>query len=136
MINLYCRERCASSHKAKNWLEKYGIDFRMKSPCQISRNELITVFASTSKGVFEAVKDIHKVTDRDRVKIQSMKTMTLNQAIEFLKLNPNLLKTPIVIEKSKVMVGYNSEQIRMFLPKMYRQSTLVDYSRGMEELNY
>lgn len=136
MINLYCRERCASSHKAKNWLEKYGIDFRMKSPCQISRNELITVFASTSKGVFEVVKDIHKVTDRDRVKIQSMKTMTLNQAIEFLKLNPNLLKTPIVIEKSKVMVGYNSEQIRMFLPKMYRQSTLVDYSRGMEELNY
>ncbi|QQC73869.1 hypothetical protein I6I20_03650 [Lactococcus garvieae] len=50
--------------------------------------------------------------------------MPLNQAIDYIKVNPNLLKSPIMIEKNKVLIGYDPEQIRMFLPQKYRRKLL------------
>jgi regulatory protein spx len=35
--------------------------------------------------------------------------------------NPELLKTPLILEGNKLLVGYNKEQIRIFLPKIYRR---------------
>ncbi|MFQ6324169.1 ArsC/Spx/MgsR family protein [Lactococcus garvieae] len=50
--------------------------------------------------------------------------MILNEAINYIKVNPDFLRSPIIIEKDKVLIGYNPEQIRMFLPKEYRRKSL------------
>uniref|UniRef100_UPI0022E273AC ArsC/Spx/MgsR family protein n=1 Tax=Lactococcus petauri TaxID=1940789 RepID=UPI0022E273AC len=57
------------------------------------------------------------------------KSTSLNEGINYLKVNPNLLRSPIIIEKDKVLIGYNPEQIRMFLPQAYRRKSLVENTR-------
>lgn len=130
MIHLYYRQRCTSSAKSIEWFKKYGLEIQIKPPGQISREELITVLASTDRGISELVKHPSHLNDEDGSRIRLMKTMTLNQALDFIKVHPHLLKTPIIIEKSKVLIGYNPDQIRMFLPKEYRRKSLVENTRS------
>lgn len=96
---------------------------------QISREDIITVLASTDKGISDLVKHPSHGSEEDSSKIRLMQSMSLNEAIDYLKVNPNLLRSPIIIEKEKVLIGYNPEQIRIFLPKVYRRKSLVENTR-------
>ncbi|MGY3713778.1 ArsC/Spx/MgsR family protein [Lactococcus petauri] len=124
MIRLYYRQRCTSSPKAIQWFKKYKLDIRIRTMGQISREEIITALSYTDKGISELVKHSSHGSEEDASKIRLIKTMTLNEAIDFIKVNPDLLRSPIIIEKDKVLIGYNPEQIRMFLPKEYRRKSL------------
>lgn len=124
MIRLYYRQRCTSSPKAIQWFKKYKLDIHIRTMGQISREEIITALSSTDKGISELVKHPSHGSEEDASKIRLIKTMTLNEAMDFIKVNPDLLRSPIIIEKDKVLIGYNPEQIRMFLPKEYRRKSL------------
>lgn len=129
MIRLYYRERCTSSTKVIQWFKKYRLDFQRKTMGQISREDIITVLASTDKGISDLVKHPSHGSEEDSSKIRLMESMSLNEAIDYLKVNPNLLRSPIIIEKENVLIGYNPEQIRMFLPQAYRRKSLVENTR-------
>lgn len=124
MIYLYYRQRCTSSLKAIQWFKRYGLDVCIRPSNQISWEELITVLASTDNGISDLIKHPNHGSDEERAEIRSMKTMTLNQAIDYIKVAPKLLRSPIIIEGNKVLIGYNPDQIRMFLPKVYRRKYL------------
>lgn len=124
MILLYYRKRCTSSLKAIKWFKKYKLDIHIKTIGQISREEIITALGSTDKGISELVKHPNHGSKEDACKIRLMKTMLLSEAIDYIKVNPDLLRSPIIIEKDKVLIGYNPDQIRMFLPKEYRRKFL------------
>ena len=124
MLYIYCRQHCTSSPKAIQWLTKYRIKFIVKSSGLISREELITVLTSTDNGFDDLLRHPSKVKEEDLSKLLLIQKMPLNQAIDYIKVNPNLLKSPIMIEKNKVLIGYDSEQIRMFLPQKYRRKLL------------
>lgn len=124
MIRLYYRQRCTSSPKAIQWFKKYKLDIHISTMGQVSREEIITVLASTDNGISELIKYPSHGSEEDASKIRLIKTMTLNEAINYIKVNPDLLRSPIIIEKDKVLIGYNPEQIRMFLPKEYRRKSL------------
>lgn len=132
MIHLYCRQRCTSSPKVVQWFEKYGLDIQVKPMGQISRNEIMTALSSTDKGISDLVKHPSHGSEEDGAKIRLIYTMSLNEAIDYLKVNPNLLRSPIIIEKEKVLIGYNPEQIRIFLPQVYRRKSLVENTRYPE----
>lgn len=124
MLYIYCRQRCISSPKAIQWLTKYRIEFIVKSSGLISREELITVLTSTDNGLDDLLRYPSKVKEEDLSKLLLIQKMPLNQAIDYIKVNPNLLKSLIMIEKNKVLIGYDPEQIRMFLPQKYRRKLL------------
>lgn len=124
MLYIYCRQRCISSPKAIQRLTKYRIEFIVKSSGLISREELITVLTSTDNGLDDLLRYPSKVKEEDLSKLLLIQKMPLNQAIDYIKVNPNLLKSPIMIEKNKVLIGYDPEQIRMFLPQKYRRKLL------------
>lgn len=86
--------------------------------------ELITVLTSTDNGLDDLLRYPSKVKEEDLSKLLLIQKMPLNQAIDYIKVNPNLLKSPIMIEKNKVLIGYDPEQIRMFLPQKYRRKLL------------
>lgn len=125
MIRLYYRQRCTSSLKAIQWFKSYGIEICIRSSGQISREELIIALSSTDKGFTDLLKHPNHLNDEEMSKIRLLKTMTINQGIDFIKVNPQLLRSPIIIERNKVLIGYNPDQIRMFLPKVYRRKSLL-----------
>ncbi|WP_213497108.1 hypothetical protein [Lactococcus formosensis] len=109
MIHLYYRQRCTSTPRAIEWFKSYGIKVCIRSSDQISREELITALSSTEKGFTDLLKYPNHLNDEEMSKMRLLKTLTLNQALEFIKVNP--------------------DQIRMFLPPEYRRSTLFRKER-------
>ena len=47
--------------------------------------------------------------------------MKINDLIKFIQENPSVLKRPIMIDERRFQVGYNSEEIRVFIPKELRK---------------
>ncbi|WP_416274272.1 ArsC/Spx/MgsR family protein [Lactococcus formosensis] len=47
--------------------------------------------------------------------------MTFDEYINYIIGNPELLKSPIIIDDSKLLIGFNSDNIRQFLPSFYRK---------------
>ena len=50
-----------------------------------------------------------------------LESMTTNELKKFIAENPSILKRPIMIDEDKMQVGYNDEEIRVFIPKRLRK---------------
>ena len=48
--------------------------------------------------------------------------MSVKALVEFIIDNPSVLKRPIIINDNELQVGYNNEDITIFLPKELRDS--------------
>lgn len=46
--------------------------------------------------------------------------MNMDDALEYIRYNPDMLQTPIIFEKNKLLVGFHIEEIRQFIPSIYR----------------
>jgi regulatory protein spx len=55
--------------------------------------------------------------DLGRAKIEKMKTSEL---VEFIIANPTILRRPIIVSELDLQIGYNKEDITVFLPPEYR----------------
>ncbi len=52
-------------------------------------------------------------------------TVSTNEFIDLVVQHPSLLKRPIMMDDSRIQVGYNDDDIRQFLPREVRQRELV-----------
>jgi regulatory protein spx len=48
--------------------------------------------------------------------------MTLAELIVFIQENPTVLKRPIIVDERKMQVGYNAEEITVFIPREKREA--------------
>lgn len=89
---------------------------------QLSRKDLLKVLEETNRGFTDLLKHYERLGEEDRLNLSLLEKMTVNEALDFLKVHSNLIRTPVIIEGDKTCIGYNPEQIRMFLPKTYRRT--------------
>nr|MCR5422417.1 transcriptional regulator Spx [Bacilli bacterium] len=59
-----------------------------------------------------------KVIKDNNIDIDSMK---LNELMDFIIENPTILKRPIIVSDMELQVGYNVDDITLFLPKELRE---------------
>ena len=50
--------------------------------------------------------------------------MSINELVNFIIDNPSVLKRPIIINETELQVGYNNEDITIFLPKELRNKDI------------
>ena len=62
------------------------------------------------------------------------KTMKTDELIHFIKNNPSVLKRPIILNESNFQVGYDEEEIGVFVPKELRN--LADHVCNPDCPNY
>lgn len=120
MIKMYARKLCTSSNKARNWFEKQKIDTEIANINGITRKDLIQILGNTDEGFDTILRSPKKLPERTVEKIDYLKELSFNKGILFLQQNPSLLKTPIIFEENKIVVGFNENQIRVFLSNSYR----------------
>ena len=48
--------------------------------------------------------------------------MSIHELVNFIIDNPSVLKRPIIINECELQVGYNNEDITIFLPKELRHN--------------
>ncbi|WP_407350970.1 ArsC/Spx/MgsR family protein [Lactococcus garvieae] len=121
MICIFYRGSCNSSKKTISWLEHYGVKVEKKRMSQLTAEDLIKILSLSDEGLDAVIKRSGRIGYKNRKTCALLESMNFGEAIHYLLDNLDLLQSPLVLEGSKLMIGFNEDEIRKFLPKRYRR---------------
>lgn len=122
MIKVYYRSSCSSTQRTFRWFEEeHSIPIEKRQISKITSQELVKILSLTDSGL----EDVLKRSSRHR----SVYTNFMNSGVDrsfresvmFLQKNTDLLQTPIIVKENKLLIGFNNDEIRQFLPQEYRR---------------
>ncbi len=136
MIQIYTTPSCASCRKAKKWFDQYSIPYSEKNifSIKLSKDDIFKMLANSENGFDDIISTRSKVFKEKRLDPDNMSVAEL---ISFIIDYPSVLKRPIIINESELQVGYNNEDITIFLPKEFRhQDAIIKSSKQLDEEVY
>ncbi len=136
MIQIYTTPSCASCRKAKKWFDQYSIPYSEKNifSIKLSKDDIFKMLANSENGFVDIISTRSKVFKEKRLDPDNMSVAEL---ISFIIDYPSVLKRPIIINESELQVGYNNEDITIFLPKELRhQDAIIKSSKQLDEEVY
>lgn len=119
MVKIYTSPSCSSCRKVKKWFDDQKIPYIEKNifVATLNEKELMDILTKSENGTEDIISNRSKIVKESGVDIDSM---TIKELIQFIKENPSVLKRPIMVDDTKIQVGYNSEEIRVFIPHARR----------------
>ena len=119
MIRIYTSPSCSSCRKVKKWFEEENIPYIEKNifVATLREEELKDILAKSLNGTDDIISNKSKIVKENGLDLNSM---TVKELISFIQLNPSILKRPIIVDDTKIQVGYNPEEIRTFIPHARR----------------
>lgn len=120
MIVLYTSPGCASCRKVKQWLKDRDLPYVEKNIFKIllNDNEIKHLLMRSENGTEDIISTRSKIIQESGVDIDAMK---MDELIQFIKQNPSILKRPIILNEKNFQVGYDEEEIGVFVPRELRQ---------------
>ena len=120
MIRIYTAPSCASCRKVKAWLKEHNIPYVEKNIFStiLRESELRELLERSENGTDDIISKRSKIIKDNDIDLE---TMSFNELIKFIQENPSILKRPIMIDERRFQVGYNAEEIRVFIPRELRQ---------------
>ena len=115
MIKVYYRKNCNSSRKVLEWFQEHSISIRKTPLNQIHSEDLVKILQLTDTGMPEITKSVSACRSLSKKKLVNLEKMKLKEGIDYLVANTELLRSPIILDLNKMMVGYNEENIRQFI---------------------
>lgn len=136
MIRIYTAPSCASCRKVKAWLKENDLPFVEKNifSTSLHKEELQELLARSENGTDDIISKRSKVIKEQNIDVEDM---SVNELISFIQDNPSILKRPIMLDDRRFQVGYNSEEIRAFIPRNLRNLSdcKTDYYHSFEHVN-
>ena len=125
MIKLYVSPSCTSCRKAKSWLEEQGLDYVEKNIYHepLTKDEIKEILMLTDEGTEEIISyrsQAYKNLEADIDKLN------MSELLDLLIEEPSLIRRPIIMDDRRLQIGYNEEEIRMFLPREIRDIRLAE----------
>ena len=119
MIQIYTTPSCASCRKAKKWFDQYKIPYSEKNifSIKLSKEDIFKMLANSENGFDDIISTRSKVFKEKQLEPDNM---TIQELVDFIIENPSVLKRPIIINENELQVGYNNEDITIFLPQELR----------------
>lgn len=125
MIILYYTLSNESCRKALKWFKDHEIEIFKKRIRYISKKDLIHALSISEYGFYELLKRPEQCEISIQRAIGKIFDMSFNDSLNFIMAHPEVLRVPLMIDKNNVITGYNSETIRTFIPKDYRNVKLL-----------
>ncbi|AFT82094.1 Spx/MgsR family RNA polymerase-binding regulatory protein [Leuconostoc carnosum] len=124
VVTLFLSPSCTSCRKARQWLESHNIAYveRNVKKDKLSADEVKAILRLTEDGTEEIISKRSKAFSQLNL---DFNTVSTNEFIDLVVQHPSLLKRPIMMDDSRIQVGYNDDDIRQFLPREVRQRELV-----------
>lgn len=123
MITLFLSPSCTSCQKARAWLANHEVNYQehniITSP--LSRDELLSILSFTENGTEDIISTRSKVFQKLDIDVEELSVLNL---IQLIADNPSLLRRPIIMDKKRMQIGFNEDEIRAFLPRDYRKQEL------------
>jgi len=119
MIKIYTSPSCSSCRKVKKWFDEQKIAYIEKNifALPLNESELQEILEKSENGSDDIISERSKIVKESGIDLDSM---TVKQLITFIKNNPSVLKRPIIVDDNKIQVGYNADEIRVFIPHARR----------------
>ncbi|MER2226077.1 MAG: transcriptional regulator Spx [Carnobacterium sp.] len=123
MITLYSSASCTSCRKARSWLEEHDIPFTEKNVFteKITDEELRAILQLTENGTNEIISQRSQALRELDINIEEM---PLGRVLKLIQQHPGIMRRPILVDNKRLLVGYNEEDIRCFLPREIRKIEL------------
>lgn len=130
MIQLYVTPSSTSCRKARAWLEENGIEYQESNLFSepLPFQELKRMLQLTEEGTSEIISTRSKAFQELNVDIDDL---TISELYDIILDNPSLLRRPIMFDNKRLVVGYNEDEIRAFIPRDVRK---VEAQRIREDL--
>ncbi|KAA9236827.1 transcriptional regulator Spx [Lactobacillus jensenii] len=124
MINLYVSSSCTSCRKARAWLKKHDIPFKERNIFSepLTKEDIVNILRLTENGTEEIISTRSKAFQELHVNLDDL---SIDQLLDLVEKNPSLLRRPIIMDDSRLQVGYNDDEIRRFLPRKVRRLELA-----------
>ncbi len=119
MIKVYSSPSCISCRKVKKFFKSYNIPFIEKNifKTPILKEEIFKMLTMSENGFDDIISRRSRVFQETKLDLEKMKTKEL---VDFIIENPSVLKRPIIVSELDLQVGYNNEDIEVFLPEEVR----------------
>lgn len=126
--NPYRRQRMAalsrqtSCRKTKHWLKAHNVDFQERHLFRETPtiDELKQILSLTTEGIDEILATRSQTFKNLNLNIEEM---TVNEVLKLLTEKPKLLRRPILIDRNKLVIGYNpGELMKLTKKKTVHQS--------------
>ena len=120
MIVVYTSPGCASCRKVKQWLKDKALPFIEKNIFKtlLNDNEIKHLLMRSENGSDDIISKRSKIIQNAKVDVEEM---TTDELINFIKKNPSVLKRPIILNEDSFQVGYDEEEIGVFVPPELRK---------------
>ena len=120
MIKLYTAPSCLSCRKVKKYFKDNNIEFVEKNiiSTKLTKEDLYRMLLSSENGFDDIISRRSKIIKENNIDIDNMK---LNELMDFIIENPTVLKRPIIVSDMELQVGYNVDDITLFLPPELRE---------------
>ncbi|WP_172187275.1 transcriptional regulator Spx [Lentilactobacillus kribbianus] len=122
-IDFLTTPSCTSCRKAKSWLDDHNLEYNERNIFvdPLSKAELKYILRLSEIGTDELIS---KRSDAYKNFQTSIEDMNLDQLLTLLSRHPEMIRRPIIVDTTRLQVGYNDDEIRRFLPRDIRKLDL------------
>lgn len=135
MITLYVSPSCMSCRKARAWLQDNEIEFEERQLFSepLSDIEIKNMLRLTEEGTSELISTRSKAFQNLEVDLEEL---SLPDLFDLIRNSPGLLRRPLIVDEKRLVIGYNEDEIRCFLPREVRRIELakLEVAIGEEEI--
>ncbi|WP_054653814.1 transcriptional regulator Spx [Limosilactobacillus equigenerosi] len=134
MLNLFVSPSSASSRKAKAWLDEYQVPYQERNILAqpLTVDEIKAILRLSENGL----EDIISTRSNDYKQLEvDLNDLPTNEVYELLHQHPGMIKRPILMDNKRLQIGYNSEEIRRFLPRSVRNYEIEQAQKRAELLD-
>lgn len=130
MIKLYISPSCTSCRKAKAWLEEHELAFEEQNIYHepLTKDEIKEILTLTDEGTEEIISyrsEAYKNLD------VNFDELSMRELLDLFIEEPSLIRRPIIMDDRRLQIGFNDEEIRMFLPREIREVGLLEIHKQL-----
>ena len=125
MICIYYHTNDPSKRKAVKWLTAHQLTVHERNieKQPLTKAEILDLLSKSINGT----ADLISTRSRDTKALQlTSETITINQLVEAIQKSPHVLKNPIICDESKLVTGFDQENMRIFISQQERKDELAD----------
>jgi regulatory protein spx len=123
MIKVFTKTSCDSCKQATRWLESHELSFETIPLKKLEMSDLINILSLTDLGFLELKISIKSSSSHQSRYINRLidEAESFSEVLELIKSYPQHFKAPLNTDGKKLLVGYNDDEIRKFLPRNFRK---------------
>jgi regulatory protein spx len=120
MLIFYTSPGCSSCRKTRRWLDDHRISYVEKNlfSNKLSATEVKYLLSRCENGTSDLISTRCQAFQKLSVDIEEC---TVSELIVLILQNPSLLRRPILLSETNMVIGYDDDELTCLLPLMERK---------------